>query len=57
VDRLDSLQVAIWEDASSGDVRAVAAVVRIMHLRAKILRLYSHTDSNGPHVTKPLLLW
>ena len=57
VERLDSLQVAIWEDAMTGDVRAVAAVVRIMHLRAKILGLYSHTDSNCPHVTKPLLLW
>ena len=56
VDRLDSLQVAIWEDAMTGDVRAVAAVVRIMHLRVKLLGLYSHTDSNCPHVTKPLLL-
>jgi hypothetical protein len=46
-DRLDALQVAIWEGAMSGDVRAVAAVVRIMHLRAKILGLYSHTDRNS----------
>jgi transposase-like protein len=57
VERLDALQVAIWDDATNGDVRAVAAVVRIMHLRAKILGLYSHTDSNCPHVTKPLILW
>jgi hypothetical protein len=57
VERLDSLQVAIWGDAVSGDVKAVAAVVRIMHLRARILGLYSHTDSNCPHVTKPLILW
>jgi hypothetical protein len=28
-----------------------------MHLRAKILGLYSHTDSYCPHVTKPLILW
>ena len=53
VDRLDALQVAIWDDATNGDVRAVAAVVRIMHLRAKILGLYSHTHSNCPHGAKP----
>ena len=57
VDRLDALQVAIWDDAMSGDVKAVAALVRIMHLRAKILGLYSHTDGNCPHVTKPVILW
>jgi hypothetical protein len=57
VDRLDALQVAIWDDAVGGDVRAVAAAVRILHLRAKILGLYSHTDRNCPHVTKPLILW
>src|SRR3954453_6371409 len=53
VDRLDALQVAMWDDAMNGDVRAVTAVVRIMHLRAKILGLYAHTDRNCPHVTKP----
>ena len=57
VERLDALQVAIWDDATNGDVRAVAAVVRIMHLRAKILGLYSHTDSTCPHMTKPVMLW
>jgi transposase-like protein len=57
VDRLDSLQVAIWEDAMTGDLAAVRAVLRILHLRAKILGLYSHTDRNCPHVTKPLFLW
>src|SRR6478736_5576595 len=59
VDRLDSLQVSIWDDAMTGDLGAVAAVkavLRILHLRAKILGLYSHTDSNCPHVTKPLIL-
>src|SRR6476659_5095354 len=30
VDRLDALQVAIWEDAMKGDLAAVKAVVRIM---------------------------
>ena len=57
VERLDALQVAVWEDATNGDVRAVAAVLKVMHLRAKILGLYSHTDRNCPHVAKPLLLW
>jgi transposase-like protein len=57
VDRLDSLQVAIWEDAMTGDARAAAAVLKIMHIRAKLLGLYSHTDSNCPHVIKPLNLW
>ena len=57
VDRLDTLQVSIWDDAVKGDVRAVAAVLKIMHLRAKVLGLYSHTYSNCPHVTKPLVLW
>src|SRR4051794_26873542 len=57
VRRLDALQVAIWDDATNGDVRAVAAVLTIMHLRSRILGLYSHTDRNCPHVTKPLILW
>jgi transposase-like protein len=57
VERLDALRVAIWDDATKGDLKAVATVVRIMHLRAKILGLCSHTDINCPHVTKPLVLW
>ena len=57
VERLDALQVAVWNDAMNGDVRAVGAVVRIMHLRAKILGWYSHTDGNCPNVTEPVTLW
>ena len=57
VDRLDALQVAIWDDAVNGDLGAVKAVLRIIHLRAKILGLYSHPDRNCPHVTEPVILW
>jgi hypothetical protein len=57
VDRLDSLQVAIWEDAMGGDLGAVKAALRILHLRAQILGLYSHKESNSPPVTEPVILW
>ncbi len=57
VDRLDTLQVAIWADAVNGDLAAVKAVLRILHLRAKILGLYSHPPAIGPRVTEPVILW
>jgi hypothetical protein len=56
VDRLDALQVAIWDDAMKGDLAAVKAVLRILHLRAKMLGLYSH-PVNCPRVTEPVILW
>jgi hypothetical protein len=52
-----SLQRASWEQAMSGDLGAVKVVLRILHLRAKILGLYSHTDGNCAHVTEPVILW
>jgi hypothetical protein len=57
VDRLDSLQVAIWEDAMTGDLASVKAVLRILQLRAKILGLYSDRGGNCPCVGEPVILW
>ena len=39
--RLDSLQLAIWPQATSGDCRAIDRVLRIMERRAKLLGLDS----------------
>ena len=37
--RLDALQVALWDDALSGDVKAVNAVLRIIEQRSRLLGL------------------
>jgi len=47
--RLDRLQVSIWEQAVGGDVRAVAAVVRIIELRVRLLGL----GQRGPRHDEP----
>lgn len=38
--RLDELQAASWEDALTGDMRAVDRILRIITLRAKLLGLF-----------------
>jgi DNA-binding transcriptional MerR regulator len=43
VDRLDQLQIAMWEQAMRGDVQAVDRVLRIMAQRAQLLGL-NHAD-------------
>ena len=57
VDRLDALQVAIWDDAMKGDLAAVKAVLRLVHLRAKILGLYCHPGRSCPRVSEPVIDW
>ena len=37
--RLDALQVGLWEQALSGDVKAVNAVLRIIEQRSRLLGL------------------
>lgn len=38
-DRLDALQLAVWQRAVGGDLKAVDRVLRIMHRRANLLGL------------------
>jgi hypothetical protein len=52
VARLDSLQAAVWEKAVSGDFAAIATVLKVLHVRAKILGLYSHNERTCPHAAK-----
>ncbi len=39
VQRLDALQVAIWDKALSGDIKALNAVLRIIEQRSRLLGL------------------
>lgn len=39
VDRIDRLQVAIWNKALQGDMKAILTIVRLMERRAKLLGL------------------
>lgn len=39
MDRLDALLLAVWDQAMSGDVKAVDSAVRIVGMRARILGL------------------
>jgi hypothetical protein len=39
IDRIDRLQLAIWEDAMYGDTKAILTIVRLMERRAKLLGL------------------
>lgn len=55
VARLDALQAASWDDALSGDIRAVDRILRIITLRAKLLGLFE-TESAPVKPTGPRLL-
>lgn len=41
LDRLDSMQAALWNDCEAGDKPAIAATLRIMERRSKLLGLDS----------------
>lgn len=41
LDRLDRLQLAHWQRATSGDVKATETVLKVMQHRAKLLGLYA----------------
>ncbi len=38
----------MWEEAVEG-MLAIATVLKVLHLRAKILGLYAHNERNCPH--------
>ena len=54
VERLDSLQRAVWDQALNGDIKAVDACVRIINTRAKLLGL--ETLHEVEHVTHKTLI-
>lgn len=43
--RLDALQVAVWDRAMSGDLRAVKAVLDVIDARARLFALYAARPS------------
>ena len=43
--RLDALQVAIWDKAMAGNVRAVNTVLKIIRLRCQLFNLYMEDPS------------
>lgn len=45
IERLDQLQLALWDRAIGGELRAVDAILRIISTRAKILGLEDATAS------------
>ena len=47
VQRLDSLQAAVWADALAGDIKAVDAVLRIVQARVKLLGLDQSDDKEA----------
>jgi hypothetical protein len=49
VARLDTLPAAVWGDAVRGDLSAIVTVLKVLHLRAKILGLYAHNERSCPH--------
>jgi hypothetical protein len=57
LDRLDSLQAALWEKAMAGKLGAVGKVLKIMERRAKLLGLDGPTKvaptSAGSHLSHP----
>ena len=54
--RLDRLQQALWEDAVSGDVRAVDAVLRIIDRRVKLLGLAPKPGSQAAAQDAPAVV-
>lgn len=46
--RLDALQVAVWEQAMAGDVKAATTVLRIIDRRIKLLGLGEHAADPAP---------
>jgi len=39
VDRIDNLQLILWDQAITGDVKAIMAIIKLMERRAKLLGL------------------
>lgn len=47
LERLDALQVALWDDAVAGDVTAVDRVLKIINARCRLLGLDQHGQDEG----------
>jgi hypothetical protein len=45
--RLDALQSACWEQALTGELRAVEAVLKVMHQRSRLLGLDNNMATMG----------
>lgn len=45
LDRLGSLQAAVWDSALDGDIKSVRAALALIQERAKLLGLYAPTKS------------
>jgi hypothetical protein len=54
--RLDALQVALWDAAMTGDVKAAAAIVQIVKARVHLNGLESARDGFGGMPTAPRTL-
>ena len=39
IDRIDNLQLILWDQAVTGDVKAIMAIIKLMERRAKLLGL------------------
>lgn len=55
LDRLDTLQAALWPAAMGGDVRAVDSALRVMTLRAKLLG-FDVAGEKGTTINKTLVV-
>ena len=55
VARLDALQAASWDDALSGDTRAVDRILRIITLRAKLLGLFASEATGAGALGMPVV--
>ena len=51
MDRLDSLQAAVWDQAMDGDYKAVDTVLKVMNHRAKLLGLDEAQPTNVTNTT------
>lgn len=48
LESLDALQLAVWDKATSGDIRSVLTVLRIIHRRIRLLGLDSGKPGGKP---------
>lgn len=53
VQRLNALQVGLWEAALAGDLQAVRACVRIIQARVKVLGLTAAAKAPAPSCQQP----
>lgn len=56
IDRLDTLQAAVWPKAMMGDTKAVDSVVRIINTRAKMLGLELLHEQKGTTTNNTVII-